>query len=770
MAEIQSPKSGDKTRYSADPLAICPTPRPASKYLCARQLPLVLWSVLPQRESHKESHMRTPHVPGRRLIIVWLLWVLLATFLPTASATSFTITYDANASQHQDGVVTGSLPTSSSHASGSSVAVAANSGNLARQGFTFAGWNTLSNGSGTTYPAGTGTFTISGNITLYAKWDIPASARLIGAGGEVITLSDPNNVATATCESSGIRGITTDGEFIYFRPSLSTSHLCKSTMSGVLVRQQSITGLSTSTEQRDLAYSAGCVFLRASASTESSLQCIDVNTWSVHAISLPESIPSGGSWLLGNLIDFPDGRIGAVSSPNQSMTVGNGAGQCPSGFYCKILKLFTPSGSGSNVTLTFSENIVLADHESSWPNDDHGIATDGTYLYQTRHLNGYKVWALRSGLPSYLAFNGDGSGACAASTSVSGTKCVITYPVNGISGASLGNTTFMTRTHTQAKYLMGDYSGPKFYISSSATPPPGPGTVIPDTPTITTQPSDTATTAGITARFSLAASSTDSGSISYQWQESTTSTATFQNLVGATSDSLTVMGTSLRNGAQYRVVVGNTRSEVTSYETSTVATLTVNAAITLTGGSALASIYGTTASSAQITASGGTGSKIFTIAPSLTGVSINASTGVVTAAAFATPGSYSRTITATDRVGATATQSISITVGVGIPEVTLSLPGAPRKGINISLTATTSVGGVLQFLEKGRIIAGCNSVSTSGGFFSASLNPYTATCMWRPKIHGPLDVKVVFAPTSSNYGPVSLTQKVVVLRRSGARN
>ena len=703
-------------------------------------------------------------------MLACLLWALFAILLPAASASNLTITYDANASQHQEGVVTGTVPPSSSHTSGSSVTVAANSGNLARQGFTFVGWNTLSNGSGATYVAGTGTFTISGNITLYAKWEIPPSARLIGAGGEVITLTDPNNVATTICESSGVRGMTTDGEFIYFRPSSSSSHLCKSTLAGVLVREQNISGLSTPVDGRDLAYSAGCVFVRPLASAESSLQCIDINTWSVHSINLPQSISSGGPWLTGNLIDFPDGRVGAVTAPNQSMTVGTGAGQCPSGFYCKILKLFTPSGSGSGVTFTFSENIVLADRTASWPNDDHGIATDGTYLYQTHHSNGYKVWALRSGLPSYLVFNGDGSGACGASTGVSGTRCVITYPVNGGSGASLSNATFMTRTHSQAKYLMGDYGGPKFYISSSATPPPGPGSLIPDSPSITTQPSDTATTTGRSARFFVAATSNDSGTISYQWQESSTSTSTFQNVVGATSDSLTITGNALLNGAQYRVIIGNTRSDITSYETSTTATLTVNAAITLSGGSSVSSIYGLSATSAPITASGGTGSKTFTIAPSLTGVTINSSTGVVTVAAFVIPGSYTRTITATDRVGATATQSISITVGQGIPEVSLSLPSPPQKGINISVAASTSIGGVVQFFEKGRLIPGCNAVSTTGGIFIASLNPYTATCTWKPKIHGPNEVKAVLTPTSGYYRPTTLTQKIVVLRRSDVRS
>jgi len=49
------------------------------------------------------------------------------------------------------------------------VTVLGNTGYLVRTGYTFGGWNTKADGSGTTYAAGA-TFTINGNTTLYAKW------------------------------------------------------------------------------------------------------------------------------------------------------------------------------------------------------------------------------------------------------------------------------------------------------------------------------------------------------------------------------------------------------------------------------------------------------------------------------------------------------------------------------------------------------------------------------------------------------------------------
>jgi uncharacterized repeat protein (TIGR02543 family) len=83
----------------------------------------------------------------------------------TTVSSTLKVTYNAN------GATSGSVPTdATSYTSGATVTVKGNSGNLAKTGYTFAGWNTKADGTGTTYAAGTGTFTISSNTTLYAKW------------------------------------------------------------------------------------------------------------------------------------------------------------------------------------------------------------------------------------------------------------------------------------------------------------------------------------------------------------------------------------------------------------------------------------------------------------------------------------------------------------------------------------------------------------------------------------------------------------------------
>ena len=79
-------------------------------------------------------------------------------------SSGFSVTYNSN------GATSGSVPTDgTSYSSGDTVTVLGNTGTLAKTGFTWNGWNTSDDGSGTHYNA-SGTFEISGNVTLYAEW------------------------------------------------------------------------------------------------------------------------------------------------------------------------------------------------------------------------------------------------------------------------------------------------------------------------------------------------------------------------------------------------------------------------------------------------------------------------------------------------------------------------------------------------------------------------------------------------------------------------
>ncbi len=89
-------------------------------------------------------------------------------------------------------------------------------------------------------------------------------------------------------------------------------------------------------------------------------------------------------------------------------------------------------------------------------------------------------------------------------------------------------------------------------------------------PTITTQPANETVTAGQTASFTAAV--TGSPTPTVQWQVSTDGGATFSNVSGATSTTLSFTTTLSQNGNQYRAVFTNSAGTATT----TAATLTVN--------------------------------------------------------------------------------------------------------------------------------------------------------------------------------------------------
>ena len=96
-----------------------------------------------------------------------------------ATAGTHSITYAAN------GATSGSAPSATVETAGLSYSVLGNTGNLTRLGFTFAGWNTASNGSGATYNAGD-SLVLGSNITLHARWSPVATINVsfLGNGSE----------------------------------------------------------------------------------------------------------------------------------------------------------------------------------------------------------------------------------------------------------------------------------------------------------------------------------------------------------------------------------------------------------------------------------------------------------------------------------------------------------------------------------------------------------------------------------------------------------
>lgn len=106
----------------------------------------------------------------------------------------YTVTYNAN------GATSGTVPVDENeYEANDEVTVLGNTGNLAKDHYTFNGWNTKADGSGTGYVAG-GTFAISANTTLYAKWAANTNTVTLPAEDSygTYTMSATNPVAYGT--------------------------------------------------------------------------------------------------------------------------------------------------------------------------------------------------------------------------------------------------------------------------------------------------------------------------------------------------------------------------------------------------------------------------------------------------------------------------------------------------------------------------------------------------------------------------------------------
>ena len=126
----------------------------------------------------------------------------------------YTVTYNGNTNTGGTGPTDGSSP----YTGGSTVTILGNTGTLLKGGYTFSGWNTAADGSGTSYSQGN-TFTINANTTLYARWvlvpAISAPTSLSGVGGnQAVYILFSQSGTVTNYEYSTDDGVT----FVPFNP------------------------------------------------------------------------------------------------------------------------------------------------------------------------------------------------------------------------------------------------------------------------------------------------------------------------------------------------------------------------------------------------------------------------------------------------------------------------------------------------------------------------------------------------------------------------
>ena len=109
------------------------------------------------------------------------------------------VTYSANSA------TSGTVPNEAIVPVGRALTAATNTGTLTRTNYTFGGWNTAANGSGTTYAVASTTFSPTSNATLYAQWNstITYNANSATSGAAPTATTAKGDAATTSLASQG---------------------------------------------------------------------------------------------------------------------------------------------------------------------------------------------------------------------------------------------------------------------------------------------------------------------------------------------------------------------------------------------------------------------------------------------------------------------------------------------------------------------------------------------------------------------------------------
>jgi uncharacterized repeat protein (TIGR02543 family) len=128
-------------------------------------------------------------------------WSSSSPVFSNATSSTYSVTYNAN------GATSGTAPATQTKTHNVALTLATNSGNLARTGYTFAGWNTAANGSGTNYAAGA-SYTGNANLSLFARWTANSYTVTYNANGATsgtapATQTKTHDVALTLATNSG---------------------------------------------------------------------------------------------------------------------------------------------------------------------------------------------------------------------------------------------------------------------------------------------------------------------------------------------------------------------------------------------------------------------------------------------------------------------------------------------------------------------------------------------------------------------------------------
>ncbi|MBI2572805.1 hypothetical protein HYV86_03020 [Candidatus Woesearchaeota archaeon] len=231
----------------------------------------------------------------------------------------------------------------------------------------------------------------------------------------VLNISQNNSQVVTLSEATTIKGIANNGTYVFANDNGAAIKIAY--FNGTVVSNHAITGLGS--DGNNMAASGQFLYSRNGNSVL--MVNLTANTTTTVNINSTYPLLSSADWLNNNLHDMPDGRIGTVGNVNNDTFK---------------VRLFNVSANGTS--FNWSEDITIS--ASPWNTDNHGFASDGTYLTLISFTHGHKVYNL-------------------VNRSEHHANTVWTIRPTGI-----GNPTFITHDHINKRILVGDYADRDFII------------------------------------------------------------------------------------------------------------------------------------------------------------------------------------------------------------------------------------------------------------------------------------------------------------------
>jgi uncharacterized repeat protein (TIGR02543 family) len=438
--------------------------------------------------------------------------------------------YDGTIAFNNNG---GSGTMSSKSVFGSTTTLPANTFTKSTSPSVFMGWNTVANGSGIPFPdqATLDFSVVSFPTNLYAQWGTSVSQTISynNGGGTGSAPVSPTSVNYGTSFTTPANTFTRTG-YTFSNWSDGTTN-----------------------------YAAGVTYPATSVKGAVSLTA----TWSANSQTISYAAGTGGSG----------------SAPVSPTSVNYGSTfVTPANTYSRSGYSFAGWSDGTNtyaagatypVSGTVTGNVTLT---ATWSLNSVTLTTPTapTASATSNTLKSIAVsWSAIANASSYtLKLYNSSNTLLATIASLSGTSRTITTS----DYASLADNTAYKVSLT----AIGD--GSNYLSSSESTKSDVTTNAAPVTPTISSHPANTSANYNSTATFSVTASVSDAGTLSYQWQVNTGSS--WSDIAGATDSSYTTSTLAMSaNNYQYRVNITNTKNGATSAAvTSNAATLTMNRA------------------------------------------------------------------------------------------------------------------------------------------------------------------------------------------------